>query len=210
MKSKTRVLTGLVCAGSILLSAGCMSAKYEKEAEGLEFEETVAAVAVDGVPGGAVIDTIAIQAKVLGINYAKREVKLLVPGGHVVKTRVGEEAINFDQVKQGDIVNAVITEELVFQLVKAGIEVEDGAAVAAALAKKGELPAGMVEAAVRVTATIKAIDTEARIVTLKLADGTTKTVPVRDDIEMKQAKVGDQVVIDMFEAILLSVDHVEK
>jgi hypothetical protein len=210
MKSKTTTMIGLVGAGCVLLSAGCRSARYEKEAEGLQYHEGAAAVAVEGIPGGAMIDTIAIQAKVLDIDYRKREVKLLIPGGQVVKTKVGPDAVNFDQVKKGDIVNAVITEEIVFQLVSAGTKIEDGAVVAAAIADKGQMPAGVAEAAVRITATIVKIDAKARTIKLKLEDGETKTLTVRDDVEMNTAKVGDKVVIDMFEAVAVSVDHVAK
>lgn len=210
MTEKQNTVVGFACMCAILLSAGCKSAMYKEEAKDLTAEETVAAVTVDGVPGGAVVDTLEVQAKVLDINYKNREVKLLIPGGSVIKTQVGPEAVNFDQVKKGDIINAVITEEVVFQLASSEAEMKDHAEVVALLAEEGEMPAGVVAAAVRVTATITALDEEARTINLTLKDGTTKTVSVRDDIEMNQAKVGDQVVIDIFEAVAISVDRPEE
>lgn len=209
MKSQMMVLIGLVGAGCILLDTGCRSAAHQKEAEGLHYEAETAAVAVEGIPGGAMVSTIAVQAKVMSVDYKRREVKLLIPGGDVVKTRVGEEAVNFEQIKKGDIINAVVTEEIVFQLAAAGTDIEDGAAVAAALADQGELPAGLAAAAVRVTATIVKVDTDSRTIKLKLEDGHKKTVSVRDDIEMSKAKVGDLVIIDMFEAVAIAVEHAE-
>ncbi|VGO12463.1 hypothetical protein PDESU_01016 [Pontiella desulfatans] len=209
MKKNVCAMVGVVCVGGALLTSGCKSAKYKEEAKGLAAEENVAAVAVEGIPGGAVVDTLAVQAKVLDINYRKREVKLLIPGGSVVKTKVDPSAVNFDQVKKGDIINAVITEEVVFQLASSEADLKDSADVVALLSRQGGMPAGLVAAAVRVTATITAIDAEARTINLTLKDGTTKTLTVRDDIEMNQATVGDQVVIDMFEAVAISVEHVE-
>lgn len=207
MMDKKSTVIGTTCICALLLSAGCKSAMYEKEAEGLEADESVITFAAEGIPGGVVFRTMAVQAKVLDINYKKREVKLLIPGGSVMKTKVGPEAVNFDQVKKGDIINAVINEEVVVQLAPSEADLKDSAEVVALLAEKGDMPAGMMEAAVRITAKITAIDVEAYTLTLAMPDGTSKTVSIRADLKMDQAKVGDQVVIDMFEAVAISVDH---
>lgn len=42
-----------------------------------------------------------------------------------------------------------------------------------------------------------------------LKDGISRVVPAHDDIEMKQAKVGDLAVIAMLESMVLSVGHQE-
>lgn len=209
MMDKKSTVIGTTCICALLLVAGCKSAKYEKEAEGLAYEETISSVAAEGIPGGGVVDTMTMQAKVLDINYKKREVKLLIPGGSVLKTKVDESAVNFDQVKKGDIVNAMITEELVFQLASSEEELKDHAEVIAVLSEEGEMPAGIIAAAARVSATITSIDVESHTVKLTFKDGTTKTVPVREDVPMDSAKVGDHVVIDMFEAVVISINHPE-
>lgn len=204
----TLLLAGAIGASVVLLN-GCKSARYEIEAEGLAYEETITAVTVKGMPGGAVVGTLDVQAKVLDVDHRKREIKLLVPGGDVIETTVGPEAANFDQIQKGDIVHAAITEELVFQLGSDEAEMKDHAEVVAVLSEQGEMPAGVVAAAARISATINAIDVEARSVDLTFNDGTTKTVPVREDVAMDKANVGDQVVIDVFEAVAISVEKQE-
>ncbi len=206
MKKMNIRITGLICVSSVLLCGGCKSSKNAEEAKGLQFEAQTAAVTIEGVPGGIIANTLAVQAKVMAIDYTKREAKLLLPGGETVKTKVGPEAVNFDQVKVGDIVNAVVTEEMIYQLAPADAEIEDGAAVAAALAEKGQLPAGVAATAVRLTATIEKIDLKARKVKLLFEDGSKKTVKVRADVDMNLAKIGDKVVIDIFQAVALSVE----
>jgi len=59
---------------------------------------------------------------------------------------------------------------------------------------------------VQVTATVTAIDQTNRTATLQFEDGSTKTLPVRDDIDLSQRKVGEKVVFQVTEMIAISVE----
>ena len=168
--------------------------------------QTGTAAVAEGVPGGVFVNTKEVSAKVTAIDTANRKVTLLWPDGDKDTIKVGPEAVNFDQIKVGDMVNVIVTEELVIYLDEEGATAPDGAAAMVALAPKGEQPAGLVAEAARVTATVTAIDTTKRTATLRFEDGTTKTFPVRDDIDLSKRKVGEKVVFLVTEMIAISVE----
>ena len=53
--------------------------------------------------------------------------------------------------------------------------------------------------------TVEAIDEANGTVTVKAADGTTKTVKARHPEMLKQIKAGDQLVIEQYEAMAVSL-----
>ena len=160
----------------------------------------------EGVPGGVIVDTLDVSAKVTAIDTSNRKVTLLGPDGDKFTVKVGPEAVNFDQIRVGDLVNATVTEELVVYLDEEGASAPDGAAGVVALAPKGAQPGGLVAETVQVTATVTAIDQTNRTATLQFEDGSTKTLPVRDDIDLSQRKVGEKVVFQVTEMIAISVE----
>lgn len=193
----------------LLTLPGCSTTASTSEAE------TVSAVAAsgssstsirEGVPGGVIVDTVEVRAEVTAIDTANRKATLKRPDGEEFTVKVGPEAVNFDQVRVGDIVKATVTEELVVFLDEEGTSAPDGAAAMVALAPKGAQPGGVVAQTIQVTATVKAIDPVNRTATLRFDDGSTETFPVRDDIDLSQRKVGEKVVFQLTEMVAISVE----
>ena len=160
----------------------------------------------EGVPGGITVNSVEVTAKVTAIDTKNRKVTLLLPDGEKETVKVPPEAVNFDQVSVGDIVKAVLTEEVVVYLDDEGTSVPDGYAAGVALAPKGAQPGGVVAEAVKVTATVTAIDQTNRTATLRFEDGTIETFPVRDDIDLSKRKVGEKVVFIVTQRVALSVE----
>jgi len=195
---------------SILAVAGCSTtSSTSTEAE------TISAVAAsgsstaamaEGVPGGVIVDTVEVSAEVTAIDTANRKATLKGPDGKEFTVKVGPEAVNFDQVRVGDIVKATLTEELVVFLDEDGASVPDGSAAMVVLAPKGAQPGGVMAQTTRVTGIVRAIDTANRTATLQFEDGSTETFPVRDDIDLSQRKVGEKVVFQLTEMIAIDVD----
>ena len=211
--SKYNSVRGCIVAlfvASLFISTGCSTtSSTSTEAE------TVSAVAAsgsssaaiaEGVPGGVMVDTVEVSAKVTAIDTAKRTATLKGSDGEAFTVKVGPEAVNFDQVRVGDMVNVTLTEELVVFLDEEGAAAPDGAAAVVALAPKGAQPGGVVAETVQVTATVKAIDKANRTATLQFEDGSTQTFPVRDDIDLSQRKTGEKVVFQVTEMIAISVE----
>jgi hypothetical protein len=74
------------------------------------------------------------------------------------------------------------------------------------LAPKGAKPGGVMAETVQVTATVKAIDLAARKATLQFPDGTTKVLPVRQDVNLSARRVGEKVVIRSTETLAITVE----
>ena len=165
-----------------------------------------AAAIKEGVPGGVFVNTVEVSAKVTAVDTANRKVTLLLPDGTKTPVKVGPEAVNFDQLRSGDLVNVTLIEETVVYLDEEGVTPPDGAAAMVALAPKGAQPGGVVAATTQVTATVTAIDPASRTATLRFEDGHTKTFPVRDDIDLSLRKVGEKVVFLVTEMIAISVE----
>jgi hypothetical protein len=160
----------------------------------------------EGVPGGVFVNTVEVSVKVTAIDTANRKLTLMLPDGEKTTVKVGPEVVNFDQIRSGDLVKATLTEETVVYLDEDGASVPDGTAAMVALAPKGSKPGGLVAETTQVTATVAAINLANRTATLRFADGSTQTFPVRDDIDLGQRKVGEKVVIVVTEMIALSVE----
>jgi hypothetical protein len=196
----------LLCA-FVLILPGCSTTSSEAETVSAVAASGSSSVAVaEGVPGGVIVDTVEVSAEVTAIDTANRKVTLKGPDGDEFVVKVGPEAVNFDQVRVGDRVNATLTEELVVFLDEAGAAGPDGSAVIVALAPKCAQPGGVVAETAQITATVKAIDTTNRTATLQFDDGSTQTFPVRDDIDLSQRKVGEKVVFQITEMIAISVE----
>jgi hypothetical protein len=210
MKTKSQkenVLRAIV-SGSLLLTlvalfmlAACSTASPPPPATG---ESAVAYQ--EGVPGGVIVNTTDVSARVTAIDKANRKVTLLGPDGEKFTVKVGPEAVNFDQIRVGDLVKATVTEELVISLDEGDTPSSEGQAGVVALAPKGAQPGGLAAQVTQIVASVVAIDQVKRTVTLQFDDGSTKTFPVRNDIDLSQHKVGEKVVFRVTEMIAISVE----
>jgi hypothetical protein len=202
-ESLTAIAAGclaLLFAGILTLTA-CTTTPPPPPATG---ESAVAYV--EGVPGGTIVNTMDVSARVTAIDTSNRKLTLLAPDGDKFTVKAGPEAVNFDKIRVGDLVKATVTEQLVVYLDAEGASGPDGAAGVVGLAPKGVQPGGLVAEAVQLTATVTAIDRTHRTATLEFEDGSTKTFPVRDDIDLSQREVGEKVVFQVTEMVAISVE----
>ena len=102
--------------------------------------------------------------------------------------------------------SVTVAEELAVYMAKEGATSSDGAAALVALAPKGAKPGGIVASTIQLTAKVTAIDLKHHKATLQFPDGTTRTVAVRNDVDLTKRQVGEEVVIRTTEALALSVE----
>lgn len=207
-KSLRKTALSLIMSGSLALTAAalfpltaCSSASPPPPAT-----DEAAVAYQEGVPGGVIVNTVDVSARVTAINKAKRKVTLLGPDGKKFTVKVGPEAVNFDQIRVDDLLKVTVTQELVVYLDEEGAATSEGEADLVALAPKGAKPGGLVAQVTQVTATVAAIDQAERTATVRFDDGTTKTLSVREDIDLSQRKVGERVVFRHTEMIAISVE----
>ncbi|MFC1765063.1 hypothetical protein ACFL6U_23705 [Planctomycetota bacterium] len=183
---------------------GC--ARNEKPTAAPSAEASTAVLFAEGIPGGIITDTLTLDADIVAIDHKARTAKLLMPDGNKLTVTVGPEAINFDQIQKGDRVKAVVSEELTIYLGDENAAGDDGAVGVALGAAKGEQPGGVVAEALRLTATVTAIDVEAHTATLKFEDGRTETVDVRPDVDLTKQNVGAKVVFEITQVVAISIE----
>jgi hypothetical protein len=156
--------------------------------------------------GAAIIDTFTMTAKVTAIDATKRKLTLTTPDGKRATYKAGPDVINFNQIKIGDQVKAMVTEELAVFLRKDGTPPSVGEAGAVALAPKGAKPGVLMADTVELTAQITAIDAKSRKATLQFVDGSTKQLKVGKDADLTRVKPGDAVTVRVTEALALLVE----
>jgi len=158
---------------------------------------------VEGTVGGVFVETFEITAKVASIDPANRKVTLVSDDGIKQVVQVGPEAINFDQIRVGDRLTVTASEELVVEMSAPGSA--DEATALVVLAPKGAKPGGLVVEAVQLTGTIIALDAGSRTATLKFEDDTTRTLPVRRDVDLSQCQLGEKVTFRVTEVVAITV-----
>jgi hypothetical protein len=171
-----------------------------------KIEPTTTAVYQQGLPGGIFVETYKNTATVTAIDATSRKVTLVTPDGRIDTFKAGPEVINFDQIRIGDQVKATVTQQVAVYMAKDNPPASEGEAALVALAPKGAKPGGLMASTVQVIAKVTAIDLKHHKATLKLPDGTTKTFAVRQDVDLTQRKVGEEVVIRCTEAMAISVE----
>ena len=165
---------------------------------------TTAAVA-EGVPGGSVVSTYEVTASVAAIDEANRKITIVDAAGIKKTVKAGPEVINFDQIRVGDQLKIVATEELIVSIAGEGETPAVGTSHWVALAPKGAKPGGLMAETTQITAKVVAIDGLKHEATLQFEDGTTRIVAVRPDVDLNKQKIGDTVVIRLAEALAIQV-----
>lgn len=152
---------------------------------------------------GAIISGSATVEKV---NKNSRELTLKRDDGSTVTVKVPESVRNFDQIKQGDTVNAKYSESIALSVRKSD---EPPSAIEEQTLKRAPLgarPAGEVSNTTQISATIENIDRNTREVTLQKPDGSTTKIKVPQDVQkFDQLKKGDQVVVTATESLAMDV-----
>lgn len=194
MKTKLLKLTALAFLSAAMLTI--ISCSPNKATEQVNAIET---------PDGAIIvDTFTKTATVTGIDAAKRKVTLVTPEGHKSTYKAGPEVVNFSQIKIGDQVKAVLTEEVAVAI-GSGASPSGTADAGVALAPVGAKPGSVMVDTTQVTAKVTAVDAEKHKVTFQLPDGTTKTVKAGKKVDLSAVQPGDNVTVQLGEGLAITV-----
>ena len=157
---------------------------------------------------GGVQATATVTAKVTAVDQTTREVSIMTDDGKAYSFIAGDNVKNLAQVKVGDVITAVYTEAIAYQVRKHNKDTGVVVTNAVAAAPVGAKPAGAVAQQTTFTVTIVAIDPAIPTVTFKGPQGNTKTIKVKDPKKLEGVKVGDLVDITYTEALAVKVDAV--
>lgn len=140
-------------------------------------------------------DVFRVQAVVTAVDMTTRRVTLTGPQGQSYAFTAGPEIRNLAQTKVGDRVSATFARRLVVMVRRDEAPPSDTYDTTSATARVGEKPGMLVAEEVKVVARVNTIDATNRRAQLQFADGTTRSVPIRSDVDLSRYKVGDNVVI---------------
>lgn len=190
----------------LALLCACTSAPQEPTAnEPLDRKVTSATAMAEGEAGGVTRTTETISAKVVAIDSDKRTFILEDEAGHRRQVQAPAEMINFPQLAVGDQVVVELVVETVVFVTDAAKLPADGLEQVAVAAEEGAKPGLFAAEHSQVTAIVIAVDVEQHTATLQFEDGSVRTVPVRDDVDVTPMAVGKKVVMLVTSALAVTV-----
>jgi len=163
------------------------------------------ATVIETADGAIAVDTATSTATVTGIDAATRELTLVTPNGKKTKYKAGPDVANFDQIKIGDQVKALLTEEVAVSI-GSGRPQTGTSAGEVALAPVGAKPGGVMVQTSQVTVKIVEVDAKKHKVTYQLADGSTRTVKAGKEVDVSVLKPGDNVTVRVSDGVAVLVE----
>ena len=160
-------------------------------------------------PAGGIVatETTTMTATVQAVDPADRTVTLRSPDGTTSTYQVGEEAVNFDQIRVGDQVKATYVESLAVAIRKTDEPPSAAESQAITRAPKGAMPGGVIVSTTELTARVTDIDAANRTVTLVGPAGKPRTLKVGPDVDLTKVHTGDNVVVRYTEALKIQVER---
>lgn len=162
-------------------------------------------------PSGSVeavrsITVITVHGKIAEVDKARKQIVLEGLEGQKVTLRVNNP-YNLKAAKVGEPVVTRFYEVVTIRKKKLG-EVVPSASLkeGIATAKPGGVPGAVAEQQASLLVSVAAIDEANGTVTIKAPDGTVEKVKARDPKNLKQLKVGDDLVVTLDRAIAISLD----
>jgi hypothetical protein len=152
------------------------------------------------------ITVVTLHGKIVEVNKAKKLVTLEGPEGRKVTLKV-ENPYNLRAAKVGEPVVTRFYEVVTIRKKKPDETVQSASLKEGiATAKPGGVPGAVAEQQASLLVSVVAIDEANGSVTVKAPDGTVERVKARDPKNLKQLKVGDELVVTLARAIAISLE----
>ena len=193
-----QVVFPAVSAAALLLLVSCASEPEDERNTSTAYRQ--------GVPGGTWIESYRIPVTVAAIDPASRKLTLVASDNSRNTFTAGADFKGFDQLRVGDQLQAAVARELVVFSRQHGPPPEADTSAAKALIKEGEESGVLKADTVEKTAKVTAINPNQGQATLQFADGTTRNITVRRDVNLWKVKLGEEVVIRTRSAAVLNLE----
>ena len=193
-----QVVFSAVSAAALLLLVSCASKPEDERNTSTAYRE--------GVPGGTWVESYKIPVTVAAIDPASRKVTLVASDNSRNTFTAGSDFKGFDQLRVGDQFQAAVARELVVFLRQHGMPPQADTSAAKELIKDDENSGVLKADTVEKTAKVTSISPYKGEATLQFADGTTRNVTVRRDVNLWNFKAGEEVVIRTRSAAVLNLE----
>ncbi len=187
-----------VSAAALLLFVACASKP--------EDERNSSTVYRHGVPGGTWVESYKIPVTVAAIDNATRKVTLVASDNSRNTFTAGPDFKGFDELRVGDHFQAAVARELRVFMRQDGVPSNADTSAAKELIKDGKYSGMLKVDTVEKTARITAINPNQGQATLQFADGSTRDVRVRQDVNLWTIKAGEEVVIRTRSVAVLNLE----
>jgi hypothetical protein len=178
----------LFAAGTLLL-VSCSSV-YSP------LSKTPGAMYKKGVLGGTVVESYQLTATVMAIDVPARTLSLVAKDGQKATVKCDSSVANFARLRAGDVVTAIVMDELRMTLADTNAPLDSTANPAESTGRPTE-PGELVPATQCYTATIQAINLNRNQVTLSFPDSTKRTFEVRKSVDLARRKIGERVAFQV-------------
>jgi hypothetical protein len=193
--SPSQVVFPAVLAAALLLLVSCV-----------EEEKNTSTAYRQGVPGGTWLESYKVPVTIAAIDPASRKVTLVASDSSRSTFTAGPDFNGFEQLRVGDQFQAAVARELVVFLPQHGLPPAADTSAAKELIKGGEQSGVLKADTVEKTAKVAAINSNRGEATLQFADGTTRNITVRSDVNLWSIKIGQEVVIRTRSAVVLNLE----
>ena len=190
MKSmiKTKLIALALAPAAMLAFTGCVTTHNAATSSDPD------AMTQAGVPGGTIVDTYDLTAKVTAVDKDNRMVTLMGENGNSTSFYCGPGVRNFDQIRVDDTVTVRLTDQLTVAMSEASNPL-NGTLTTVLLSPKGGMPGGILAETTQSSVTLVGIDTLRNWATFRFPDGSLRTYVCRPDVNVGNYKLGDEVVV---------------
>jgi hypothetical protein len=206
MKTHILKLAGLAMTPVALLTlAACSSTPLPPESQ-WKTETFQQEAGGAGYGGQVVAETITTNATVMSIDAKKRTLLIKYPDGQTTTYKAGPEVLKFNQIKVGDVLKATLVDERALSLEKTGTLRSVSVTDSAVAVPNGVKPGVKTVHIVNFTAKVISIDLVGHQATLQMADGRTRTIRVREAVNLADFNPGDTVSVRTTETTTILVE----
>ncbi len=158
-----------------------------------------------GVPGGVSASIMTIDAQVSAVDPQQRRVTLIDAQGNQRELAVNEPTIDLQQVQVGDQVRVEVAEEVLTFMQDENTTEPPLERSVALKSPEGSKPAVLIADTDEQVARIMDVDLAQHRVTVRFADGSSKSIGVRPDVVLSPDVLGRDMVIRTTTAMALTV-----
>jgi hypothetical protein len=160
-----------------------------------------------GFGGQVVVDTTTTNATVVSIDAAQRTLLLQYPDGQTTTYQAGPELKKFNQIKVGDVLKTTLADERALSLNKSAALSDISVTNTAVAVPNSTKPGLKTVHILSFTGKVLTIDLVGHQATLQLADGQTRTVRVREAVNLADFNPGDTVSVRITETTTILVER---
>lgn len=150
-----------------------------------------------------------VTATIETVEKTSRVITLKTAAGSRLHVTAPPEMQGFDRLKAGDQVTARYFEAIVVRVARPGSP-PPTAAPTTMVRRNDRKPGSETTSESTVRGTVVSVSAAAPSLTVKLTDGTERTMKVTDVKQLAALKTGDELDITFYESRLISVDHAKQ